>query len=157
MTTAPPSIRELTPAELELANAIYDELDFVRSTRPPHRTFGSFDGDRLVALGRLADFDDGGVELGGLWTHPSARHRGRARAMVRFALERAPTDRACYLLAFAHLTGLYRSCGFTDLPGGHEPPPSIVAKRSTCARREQEGRHGPTVLLCRERRGSTGS
>ena len=144
-----PDIHELTGSELERANEIYDDLDFVRSVPPQYRTFGLFEDDRLVALSRIVRFDDGGIELGGIWTHPGARGVGLARRMVEHVLARTPAVETCYLIAFDHLADFYRSCGLADPPPDHVAPESIVGKQGLCSRREDAGRYGPTVLLWR--------
>ena len=144
-----PEIRELLGEDLERANEVYDTLDFVRSVPPAYRTFGSFDGESLVALSRIVAFDDGGLELGGIWTHPDARGGGLARRMVEHILAAVPPEQTCYLIAFDHLADFYRSCGFSDPPSGHAAPVSIVGKRSLCSQLEGAGRYSSTVLLWR--------
>lgn len=144
----PHGICELDGSELDRANAVYASLAFEPS-KPADRTFGAFDGERLIALGRVVPYDDGGLELGGFWTAPDERGRGLARRMVAFVLARLPTGRRVHLVSFAHLADFYRSCGFRDSEAGQAPPASIRAKISLCARRAGEGVYHPTVLLVR--------
>lgn len=152
MDTLP--IRELQGLDLERANEVYDELDFVRSEPATHRTFGGFDGTRLVALARLARFEDGGVEVGGIWTHSTQRGRGWAHRMVAHVLRHVPEDRPCHLIAFERLVELYRACGFAPVPSDGDLPPSIRGKLATCRQREGEGRYGPTTLMRRDPEGA---
>ena len=145
----PSPIRELTADDVERANEVYDSLDFVRSIPPAYRTFGSFAGERLIALSRVVTSDDGGIELGGIWTHADARGGGLARRMVEHILSSVPSERTCYLVAFEHLADFYRSCGFSDPPPEHEAPDSVIGKRSLCSQLEVDGRPASTVLLWR--------
>jgi GNAT superfamily N-acetyltransferase len=127
------TILELAGAELAATRPVYETLGFEMSEPGIHRTFAMKDAGGLAALGRLARYADGALEIGGFWVREDLRGHGLARRMVARVLAQAPGDRPVYCLPFASLVDFYRSFGLVDAGPPASLPDSIAAKVGACA------------------------
>jgi GNAT superfamily N-acetyltransferase len=139
--------RELSGAELDAANAIYARIAFQPSVPGQDRTFGSFEGAELVALGRLSAYADGALELGGFWTRPDRRGRGHARALVAHSIAALPAGALAWCLPFDALVDFYRSFGMEPAEEGLAVPCSIAKKQGFCKEQTRAGTYERTALL----------
>lgn len=141
-------IVELGPGELGETGPIYAALGFEPSEPGVHRTFAIRDGRGLAALGRLARYPDGALEIGGFWVREDRRGRGLARRMVARVLGHAPGGHPVYCLPFAHLADFYRSFGLVEAGSPCSLPESIAAKSGACAT-SFPGRYRAELVLVR--------
>lgn len=137
----------LDEQQLERANAVYDDLDFLPSAAERDETLGALSASELVALGRLSRHMDGALEVGGFWVRPDHRGRGLARRLVAEVIERVPEGVTTYCLPFDELVGFYGSFGMERVAEDSPLPASIAGKRSHCKEQERSGRYGRTTVL----------
>lgn len=127
----PITIRDLHDSERAWANERYRDIQFALTPPDAVALVAELGGQR-VGLGRLVEHAPGVVELGGLWTEPSMRGRGIARAMVEALMARLPARTAgapqgpVWCIPFVHLSVFYQSFGFAHRPAPW--PPAIAAK-----------------------------
>jgi GNAT superfamily N-acetyltransferase len=127
----PITIRDLHDGERAWANERYRDIQFALTPPEAVALVAELGGQR-VGLGRLVEHAPDVVELGGIWTEPSMRGRGIARAMVEALMARLPARTAgappapVWCIPFVHLSVFYQSFGFTVRPVPW--PPAIAAK-----------------------------
>ncbi len=143
--------REVTDDhQLRMANDIYATVAFVPSRPGDDRTFAAYlDGD-MVALGRINQYDDGGLEIGGFYCAEAYRGRGLARRMVAHTIAHVPRERRCFCIPFVHLLDFYRGFGMdaVDLHGDGDIPASILKKVDFCHNQYAAGEQvNPFTLL----------
>ena len=124
-------VRLLNDDEHAWAAATYRAIDFVPTPAGDVGVVAELDGAR-VGLGRLVTVGLAAVELGGIWTDESARHRGVARAIVADLIERA-AGREIWCVPFEHLVAFYESFGMTRTPPPW--PAAIEEKVDDCVTR----------------------
>ncbi len=138
---------QVLDAELVVAaNRIYASIEFELSGAND-TTFGVFECDDIVALGRFCRYDDGAIEIGGFWTREDRRGRGLARSLVEHVMAVLPPDGDCFCVPFVHLVEFYCSFGMEHVGADETVPASIVAKQRACQRHTACGDYDATVLL----------
>lgn len=134
---------------LASANRVYDRNEFLPSDPERDRTWGVVLDGEPIALGRLQHYSDGAYEIGGFWVEEAHRGRGLARALVHYALERAPVDADVWCIPFDHLTDFYLGFGMQVVVDRQCAPDSIREKLSWCAGIWEQGSCAGTQLLRR--------
>jgi GNAT superfamily N-acetyltransferase len=151
----PITIRDLDEDERAWANERYQDIQFAVTPPDAVALVAELAGVR-VGLGRLVLHAPGVLELGGIWTDPSVRHRGIARAMVAALIARLPPQGSepasggpagpgdarattsdgspVWCIPFAHLAAFYQSFGFAPCPPPW--PAAVAAKVAACAEQQ---------------------
>lgn len=125
----------------------------VRQTRPVQeagRQFAGFDGDRVVATGRLHDLTQwwhgrpvSTAGVGGVAVAPEERGRGLGRSMMAGLLERCAELGHPLSMLYPATTPLYRSLGWEHAGAQHKIDIPAEALRSVAADRVPVRRAGP--------------
>lgn len=108
------------------------------TTRGRTTWWGAFEGGRLLASLGIVDVGDGLARYQSVKTHPDARRRGLARALLLRAADQAFARPGVDRLVIVadpdyHAADLYRSCGFEDREsalGLLKPPPGGTTEGS---------------------------
>jgi predicted acetyltransferase len=156
-------IRELTPEEMEatrdirarafgrLTDAEWEAA--LRRSRPvlaAGRQFGGFDGDRIVATGRIHDmtqwWNGRAVSMGGvsgITVAPEERGRGVGRRLMTEMLERCAGFGHAVSMLYPATTRIYRSLGWEHAGAQHKIELPVEALRGIAAERVPVRRAGP--------------
>ncbi|MBO2463727.1 GNAT family N-acetyltransferase [Actinomadura violacea] len=114
------------------------------------RWFGGFDGDRIVATGRIHDMTQwwhgravsmGGI--GGITVAPEERGRGLGRRLMTGILERCAGFGHAVSMLYPATTRIYRSLGWEHAGAQHKIEISAEALRGIAAERVPVRRAGP--------------
>ena len=128
------------------ANLAYDGIRFARSDPRSDRTFGWFEGNAPLVLGRIQRHGDGSLEIGGFWVRDDLRGRGLGREVVEEILVRLPREAPAWCIALRHLTRFYASFGMVEVDRSAELPCSIREKLGTCDATYGTGRAGERAV-----------
>lgn len=112
---------------------VYPDLDGL-DVAPETRHVWWDEGEGPVAYLRVMALPDTSQRIGRVVTAPTARQRGLAERLVRYAVEQAPTSTPIVLDAQAHLEGWYRRLGFEPtgpvfIEDGIAHLPMLLARR----------------------------
>lgn len=140
----------LTGRVLDAANEVYGRIHFQASKPGSDRTFGIFDGERPVALGRVQRHPGDALELGGFWVDEALRGTGLARKLVAHVLDALEPGTVAWCLAFEHLENFYRSFDMHPFDRAAAPP-AIRDKLAFCDEQHARGLYHPIRLLRYER------
>ncbi len=123
------TIRPLRADERAWANQVYADIGFAPSPDEDLLLVAERGAER-VGLGRLVPLEGAAVELGGIWTAPTARQGGVARAIVASLLARAGSA-PVWCIPYTHLAAFYGSFALVPAP---PPWPAAVAAKVAALR-----------------------
>lgn len=136
-------LRPANESDRPTLNAIYASLGFMPWDPQREQLLVAEHDKRVVGCGRLHRYDDGSVELGGMYVHPDFRSHGIARSILQ-SLVVLLGDQTCYCIPFVHLVPFYEEYGFKRC----DPSPLPASIQDKVAYFRDVYMH-PTTLLVR--------